>query len=198
MDMACVQEQYLENICHKKGKPINSKQKEHREASKEGKKKWKVGEDKKMEATTHQCKDPNNHYNHCNINGQIEEKCWKPHLEMNPKNHKKDSKKKNLLATNSSNQIKRNSDVYENNLCILVKKEVNLSSLHQWEEKEMNKHFHIKIQVKKTKINVMFNSGSQVNLIAIDLVNKHGLEVRNHPKPYPLGVNKDAKIKVMK
>jgi len=51
-----------------------SKQKEHREASKEGKK-WKGGKDKKMATTAHQCKDPSNHCNHSNINGHIEEKC---------------------------------------------------------------------------------------------------------------------------
>jgi hypothetical protein len=46
---------------------------------------------------------------------------------------------------------------------------------------------------------LFFDSGSQANLIAMDLVNKLGLEVRDHPSPYPLGwVNKDAKIKVTK
>jgi hypothetical protein len=33
---------------------------------------------------------------------------------MNPKNHKKDAKKKNLLAMDSSNLVERNSDVDEN------------------------------------------------------------------------------------
>jgi hypothetical protein len=33
----------------------------------------------------------------------------------------------------------------------------------------------------------------------VDLVNKIGLEVHNHPSPYPLGwENKDEKIKVIK
>jgi hypothetical protein len=63
----------------------------------------------------------------------------------------------------------------------------------------MTKHFCIKIRVKKTKIDALFNSGSQANLIVEDLVNKIGLEVHNHPSPYPLGwVNKDAKINVTK
>jgi hypothetical protein len=43
MDKACVHAHYLENTCHKKGKPSGSKHKEHREASKEGNKKWKGG-----------------------------------------------------------------------------------------------------------------------------------------------------------
>jgi hypothetical protein len=51
-----------------------------------------------MTATAHQCKDPNNHCNHCNINGHTKDKCWKLHPELNPKNHKKDAKKKNLLG----------------------------------------------------------------------------------------------------
>jgi hypothetical protein len=45
----------------------------------------------------------------------------------------------------------------------------------------------------------LFDFGSQVNLIAADLVNKLGLHVHNHPIPYPLGwVNKDVEIKVTK
>jgi hypothetical protein len=73
-----------------------------------------------MIATAHQCKDPSNHCNHCNINGHIEEKCWKLHLELNPKNCKKDVKRMNLLATYSSNQVERNLDVDENIVCTSV------------------------------------------------------------------------------
>ena len=53
MNEARVQEQYLENIGQKKGKPSGSKKQEHQEASKEGKKKWKVGKDKKMVSIAH-------------------------------------------------------------------------------------------------------------------------------------------------
>jgi hypothetical protein len=43
---------------------------------------------------------------------------------------------------------------------------------------------------------LLFDSGSQDNLIAVDLVKKIGLEVHDHPIPYPLGwVNKDARDK---
>jgi hypothetical protein len=76
---------------------------------------------------------------------------------------------------------------------------VNLSSLHHKTEKETTKLFHIKILVKKAKVDTLFDFGSQANLIANDLVNKLGLEVHDHWSPYPLGwVNKDAKIKVTK
>ena len=63
----------------------------------------------------------------------------------------------------------------------------------------MAKLFHIKIQVKKTKIDSLFDSGSPTNLIAIEMVKKFGLEVRDHPNPYPLGwVNMDAELKLTK
>jgi hypothetical protein len=35
----------------------------------------------------------------CNIDGHTKDKCWKLHLELNPKKCKRDGKKKNLLAT---------------------------------------------------------------------------------------------------
>ena len=45
----------------------------------------------------------------------------------------------------------------------------------------------------------MFDSKSQVNLIAVELINKLGLEVCDHPSPYSLGqVNKDVEIKATK
>jgi hypothetical protein len=89
--------------------------------------------------------------------------------------------------------------VDENIFNTSMQKEVNLSSLHHHEEKEMTKLFHIKIHVKKTKIDVLFNFGSQSNLIETDLVSKPRLEVHDHPSPYLLGwVNKDAEIKVTK
>ena len=97
------------------------------------------------------------------------------------------------------NQIESSFDVDEKIVYTSMQKEVKLSSLHHKEEKEMTKLFHINIQVKKTKIDAMFDSGSQANLLAVDLVNKLGLEVHDHPSPYPLGwVNKNAEIKVTK
>jgi hypothetical protein len=68
-----------------------------------------------------------------------------------------------------------------------VQKDVNMSSHYHQEENEMTKLFHINIQVKNTKIDALFDSGSHDNLIVADLVNKLGLEVHDHPSPYPLG-----------
>jgi len=63
----------------------------------------------------------------------------------------------------------------------------------------MTKLFHIKIHVKKTNIDALFDSISEDNVIAMDLVRNIGLEVHDHLIPYPLGwVNKDVKTKVTK
>jgi len=63
----------------------------------------------------------------------------------------------------------------------------------------MTKHFHVKIHVKERKNDALFDSGSQENLIAADLVKKLGLEDHDHPNPYPLGwVHKDVELKVTK
>ena len=159
VDEACVQVQFLENIGLKKAQSSGSKQKKQHDTSKERKNKGKGGKNKKTVATAHQCKDPSNHDNK---DVHTEEKCWKLHPELNPKNKKKDNNKKIPMATDSSNQVKSNSNVDEKIICKLMQEEVNLSSLQEWEEKEMAKLFHINILVKKTKIDAMFDSGSQV------------------------------------
>ena len=122
-DEACVQAQYVENIGHTKGQLSGSKQKENQDSSKEGKKKWN-GRYKKNATTTHQCKDSKKHCSHCNIDGHIEDKCWKLHIELNPKNHKKDIAKKNLLAMDSSKEVESNSKVDEMIVCTSMHKEV--------------------------------------------------------------------------
>ena len=66
---------YLENKGQEKGQLSGSK-KDHQESSKEGKKKWKGGKDKKTIATTHQWEYQRNE---CNVDGHTKEKCWKLH-----------------------------------------------------------------------------------------------------------------------
>ena len=40
---------------------------------------------------------------------------------------------------------------------------------------------------KHTKIDTLFDSGSQANLILEEIVRNLALEPKSHPKPYPLG-----------
>ena len=185
-DEALVQEKYLENTKHNKLQPIVSKEKEVQDSTKEGKKKWK-GKDKKPIAREHYWKDLKNHYNHCNIYGYTKDKCCKLHPDLNPKNHKKDAKMK-LLAMDSSKEVGNNYDVYENIFYTIMKKEVNMSFHHHKEEKDMIKIFYIKIEIKKTKVDSLFDSSLKCKLIEEYLVSNIGLEVHSdYPHPYPLG-----------
>jgi hypothetical protein len=88
--------------------------------------------------------------------------------------------------------------VDENIVCTSMQNEVNLIILFQKEEKEMTKLFHIKIEVKRTKVDALLDYGSQTYLIVIDLVRKLGLEVHDHSYPITEYVNKDVELKVTK
>jgi hypothetical protein len=67
------------------------------------------------------------------------------------------------------------------------------------EEQKRNELFHIRVVSKHTKIDTLFDLGSQVNLISKAPVKKMGLEMKPHPKPYPLGwVCDKAKLNVTK
>ena len=47
--------------------------------------------------------------------------------------------------------------------------------------------FHVRVISKHTKIDTLFDSGYQDNLISNDLVKKLNIETILNPKPYPLG-----------
>lgn len=57
--------------------------------------------------------------------------------------------------------------------------------------------FHIKVISKHAKIDTLFDSGSQENLISTDLVKKLNLEIVPHYKPYLFGwITKDENLQV--
>ena len=67
------------------------------------------------------------------------------------------------------------------------------------EENERKRHeiFHIRVASKHQKIDTLFDSGSQVNLIFQAVVKKLGLVTTTHKKPYPLGwLNDKAQVQV--
>jgi hypothetical protein len=65
------------------------------------------------------------------------------------------------------------------------------------QEKERIELFHIRVVSKHTKIDTLFDTGSQENLISEDTIKKLKLETISHPKPYPLGwIHDNAKLQV--
>lgn len=67
------------------------------------------------------------------------------------------------------------------------------------DERKRSELFHLRLTLKHTKIDALFNNGSQANIIFEEIVKRLGLETKPHPKPYPLGwVCEDAKLQVSK
>ena len=65
--------------------------------------------------------------------------------------------------------------------------------------KEKNELFHIRVIVKHTKVDILFDSSSQVNLILKSIVKKFVLKNENPVKYYPLSwVQKYTKLQVTK
>jgi hypothetical protein len=65
------------------------------------------------------------------------------------------------------------------------------------QEKERIELFHIRVVSKHTKIDTLFDTGSQANLVSEETVKKLKLETIPHPKPYPLGwICDNAKLQV--
>jgi hypothetical protein len=65
------------------------------------------------------------------------------------------------------------------------------------QEKTIIELFHIRVVSKHTKIDTLFDSRSQANLISEETVKKLKLETSPHPKPYPLGwICDNAKLQV--
>lgn len=54
-------------------------------------------------------------------------------------------------------------------------------------DKERIELFHIRVTTKHTKVDTLFDSGSQVDPISEAIVKKVNLETTPRPKPYPLG-----------
>jgi len=85
-----------------------------------------------------------------------------------------------------------------------VDERVNCSTIQNIEESQDIKEqriqlFHLKIQIKKTKVHCIIDLSSQANLISKTMVSNLRLETFNHRNPYPLGwVHHNASLQVTK
>eukprot|EP00253_Pinus_taeda_P021195 PITA_21195 len=170
-------------------KPTASKKKEKR------KHKWKERKANSVQKAKPSC-------THYKKDGHDDEHCWSLHPELKPKMF--DGKKKNTTAaiqkdlgsdlgdetTIAAKSIKgKNSEASTSNSTQTIDSE----------EKERRRHelFHIRAISKHQKIDTLFSSGSQENLIFEAIVKKLGLLTTPHKKPYPLGwVCDKAKLQV--
>jgi hypothetical protein len=190
LDEVCVQATHLEargrNDTHEGFKKTYSQ-------GDKGKKKFKGNGRKnvvvKKEGEKFTCK-------HCSKDGHDEDHCWKLHPERRPKKFGNNNKgKSNTVATtlqdlgsDSGDQTKITVMGYQgNNYVSSTSSSSNANVDVTQQEKTRIELFHIRVISKHTKIDTLFDSGSQANLISEETVKKLKLETSPHPKPYPLG-----------
>eukprot|EP00253_Pinus_taeda_P035413 PITA_35413 len=160
--------------------PTVSKRKEKR------KQKWKARKANTAQKSKASC-------THCKKEGHDDEHCWILHLELRPKKFKKNTIaaiQKDLGLDSGDETIIAATGIKGKNF------EASTSNSAQSiidEEHERKKHeiFHIRVVSKNQKIDTLFDSGSQVNLISEAIVKKLGLATTPHKKPYPLGWSND-------
>jgi hypothetical protein len=191
LDEVCVQETHLES----RGKNV---QEDHKHSEDHFKRKGK-GKDKRT--TTTKKEGEKSSCTHCQKDGHDDEHCWKLHPELRPKRFGGQRKQK-IVAT-MQQDLGSDSGDEENITTVGLQGKVSLhasssSKIPSLENDERRSElFHIRVVTKHTKVETLFDPGSQVNLISEEIVKKLGLTTTPHQKPYPLGwVHDNAKLQV--
>ncbi|XP_057844927.2 uncharacterized protein LOC131054430 [Cryptomeria japonica] len=152
---------------------------------------------------------------HCKKEGHDDSRCWKLHPKKRPKRYggNKDKQKtaaivQQDLGSDSGDETKivatriqgkekgrsLSSATSSSNISASTSKDSTPKN-----DKQRNELFHIRVVIKHTKVDTLFDTGSQVNLIYEEIVKKLNLTTTPHPKPYPLGwVCNDAQLQVTK
>jgi hypothetical protein len=187
LDEFCVQETHLE--ARGRNEPQEVSKKPFVKGDK-GKKKFKGNGRKnasvKKEGEKLSCK-------HCSKDDHNEDHCWKLHPEMRPKNFSHKGKPKTTTTTqydlgyDSGDETKITTMGFQGNDSIASTSYSSSSSLNETQhEKERIEIFHIRVISKHTKIDTLFDTVSQTNLISEETIKKLKLETTPHPKPYTL------------
>jgi hypothetical protein len=140
---------------------------------------------------------------HCSKDGHDEDHCWKLHPERRPKKFGNNKGKSKTVATvqhdlgfDSGDETKITAMGYQgngSNSSTSSSSNINVTQ----QEKERIELFHIRVVSKHTKIDTLFDIGSQANLISEETVKKLKLETIPHLKPYPLSwICDNAKLQV--
>jgi hypothetical protein len=198
LDEVCVQATHLEargrNESHEGNKkPFSHGDKGKRKIKGNGKKNVVVNK----EGEKFTCK-------HCSKDGHDEDHCWKLHPERRPKKFGNKGKSKTVatiqhdLGSDSGDETKITAMGYQGNGSIASISSSSNNNLNvTQQEKERIELFHIRVVSKHTKIDTLFDTGSQSNLISEETVKKLKLETIPHHKPYPLGwICDHAKLQV--
>jgi hypothetical protein len=200
LDEVCVQATHLEARGRNDTHEGNKKTFNHGD---KGKKKFKGNGRKndvvKKEGEKFTCK-------HCSKDGHDEDHCWKLHPERRPKKFGNNNKGKSKtaatvqhdLGSDLGDETKITTMGYQGNGSIAsTSSSSNNNDNVTQQEKARIEIFHIRVVSKNTKIDTLFDTGSQANLISEETIKKLKLETIPHPKPYPLGwICDNAKLQV--
>jgi hypothetical protein len=185
LDEVCVQATHLEN----RGKHVQEDP--TKKPSNLPHKKFKKFKMKDKKTATVKREEGKQSCTHCKKNGHNDEHCWKLHPEKRPKQFGGKGKTK-TVATMQQDLV---SDLGDEGKITTVGVQgkyslhtsSNSNNEYHDDERKRNELFHIIVVSKHTKIDTLFDLGSQVNLISEALAKNMGLETKPHPKPYPLG-----------
>ena len=196
VDEVCVQATHLEA----RGKNVSEETSE--KSFNFGEKgKWKFkGKDKKNDAVKKE--EENITRKHCSKEGHDEGHCWKLHPEMRP--NKFNNKDKEKIDATTQQDLESDPRNETKTIAMGLKGKDSIASTNYLNEPISNEQkrielFHIRVIIKHTKVETLFDSGSQAHLISKSLVKKLGLETKPHLSPYPLGwVSDKEKLQVTK
>ena len=151
---------------------------------------------------------------HCQ-KGHDVSKCWKIHPELRPKKYggNKDKGKAKAtaavvqdLGSDLGDEIKVTAvriQGKDKSISLPIDAQssssasTSLPSTSKQNDKDRSALFHVRVIANHTKIDTLFDSGSQVNLISEEVVKKLHLVIVPHEKPYPLGwVTNDTRLQV--
>jgi hypothetical protein len=137
--------------------------------------------------------------------GHDENHCWKLHPELKPKwaQPRKGKKKTTTivqeLGSDSEDETTITTMGIKGTSSIVGSQVSSTNSNVIPDGRKIKELFHLRVVSKHTKIDTLVDSGSQVNLISEQVVQKLGLETRLHPRPYPLGwICDNAQVQVTK
>lgn len=133
----------------------------------------------KMEDEKLSCKN-------CKNEGHDEENCLQLHPHKQPKWSKGKKGKQKVVVAIMPTDLGLESGDEAQNVVGLASKFDNGIYFNNYYDKKRLKLFHIRVIMKKTKIDTLIDSGSQVNLISEEMVKQLGLKIKMHHKPYTL------------
>jgi hypothetical protein len=117
---------------------------------------------------------------HCKKEGHDEDRCWQLHPEKRPKWFKEKKGMQTVATTSKPTDL--GSDSGDESKISLV----GMTGKNGEDIDCRRKLFHIRVIMRRTKIDILIDSGSQSNLISEELVKKLGLKTQTHHKPYTL------------